>query len=1058
LVVLRKEMNLQEQMRFEPALAEDANGRFARVAKELVPDDLTVVDLGWRSIHLISYKGTTLGCTSPLTFVCPSATKPSNGKALTSITGCNWFSDGAFRDPIEAAESSFLQILQAWIKRTTQKLSPGQQGEPDRVAEFKRADYLEAVRANELRRELASFDKDIQKRLDVLLKKSQFQIAAADIREEVDSSFQTSSEIQECLRKVVFSAKGYTETHVKNSPFLLKPAPGANPRQLILLIHNSLARHPNYDGGKVEVLRGFSLNRALEEYEVGTHDQIKSVNVTPGAIYSAEEIFCDKIFVAETEKGFPGAHEFAGVSALRKNEGTAGLSPVLPLRSDFVDYFTPEYLVKNVEFSGSQDEITVSLRVGLGTANTTPVSFFRTYRLKDRQIEFGRLPELRIWPEYNEKELPGWKAWYLYYNDLSVPTNKLYVAPRPEYQTQASSGETKPVQSRITDNIDKLKRVEIHRCALFPAVLECALERRQIGVILAKATERTEARTSGDWEVSIDFGTTGTSVFYSRDRQIKDIGILRLEPCVLSVTSAGDVGETYRFFLPTELANTDGILSIFKEFKAVQTDPHGMSAGSNEVTPLLGGHVSFLHRSKDMGQNKNFEADGVYADMKWGTSADQARGKAFLMQLCLLTALQAKISGARSIGWVFSYPLSFSRARYDNFRNLWRNCVSFALDLSGLEPTDPKSPFRERNESMCAAKFAQDKHNADIGGGSIILDIGGGSTDISIWANPGGLEPKCIGNTSVKFAGRDIFQRPLKSKPDLLTHFITNEPMEKFVRGLTNPAVQNESIFFSQIDSLFKFQSVEVLKLLDSKQSEPVVKAFIGILSMGLRGLFFYTGTLLKVLATRGSLEEKLPDVFVCGNGGKILHWLNYGHFEEGANAERRLLRALRAGSGFPIDSEKSARITLSAQPKTEAAYGMLVDPEEKSKGIEYERGPVIGGEVYKLGDRLFDVLDRVPFDDLKEKSFIVSDELPAITAFIEASEQQKLPARTQRDIVARTNNRLTAIAKRLKDRKADDADSQAELEQPIFIIALNELIQQAAQDWAAGRVEPWWL
>jgi len=1044
-VVLRKEMNLQDQFQFTPAISGENPGSFTRVVRELLPDDLTLVDVGWKSIHLISFKGVTLGCTSPLTFVCPSATSPLTGRSSLTIPRCNWFVEGRFGDPTEKAESTYLQALLAWVQRTVQRLAPGAKDG---------ADYLDAIRATQLRSELNSFATDIDGRLKASVRQDQGRLGKDDLRDEYDATFQTSGAVQESIRRLVSTPKGLTEAQIKNSPFLLLPASGASPKVPVILIHRTLTGHPSFEKGNIEMLRGVSLNRALEEYQLGNHGQISSLNVSPGAIYSADELFCEKIFVATVADGFPGAYELKGSKGLHKKETTAGLSPVLPLRSDFVEYFTPEYLRENVEFScpesGPEEEITVSLIVSLGKS-ATPVKFSRTYRAKDSEINTGRPPELKIWPDFDQTVLTGWKTWYAYYNDLSV--SKLHVAPRAEYCVPPSEDDVdKPVHSKIVDSIDKLKLVEIHRCSTFPAIFECRFGGKMVGVILAKPNESKKDEVSGDWEVSIDFGTTGTSVFFRHDGEIEN---LPLDPHLLQVTNVpGSIPENYRFFLPKDDGNRDGMLSIFKQFAASLTDIRGISVPINDITPYLGGHISFIERSADLAQNKNLEAQGVYADMKWGTADEQSRGKAFLRQLCLLTALQAKVAGAESIRWVFSYPLSFSRSRYDNFRAVWRNCVRFALDFSGLAPTDPKILFRVRDESTCAAKFAQKRHHADIRGGAIILDIGGGSTDISVWANPGRLETKCVRNTSVKFAGRDIFQRPLNRKRDILKHFVK----EEFVKNL--PSSQDkETLFFSQIDSLFKLQSEDLFRLLDSKHAEDEVKRFIGILSIGMRGLFFYTGTVLKELVKQKALDNNiLPDVFVCGNGGKILHWLNYGGFEAGSEVEKRLIHVLRMGGGFPVEAgEDVARITLSQKPKTEAAYGMLVDPDENSNGIENQPNEVLGGEFYKLGHEAFDPLDLVPFEKLRDMAFVVDSDLPCITAFLEASGQRKLHPRTQKVIVGRTNEKLAAIAKKRKERKADDSDSQAELEQPIFIIALNELIQQAAEDWAKGA-EAWWL
>src|SRR5206468_6819678 len=102
----------------------------------------------------------------------------------------------------------------------------------------------------------------------------------------------------------------------------------------------------------------------------------------------------------------------------------------------FISHFTPDYLCQNVTFSGNEKEITVSLSIVLepkGSGRGKPIRFSRKYSHEAKEIEYGRLPEVRVWPEYQEEDLAGWQSWFMYYNDLSVPKNKLAISPRPEF-------------------------------------------------------------------------------------------------------------------------------------------------------------------------------------------------------------------------------------------------------------------------------------------------------------------------------------------------------------------------------------------------------------------------------------------------------------------------------------------------------------------------------------------------------------------------------------------------------------------------------------------------
>src|SRR5206468_8126877 len=107
-----------------------------------------------------------------------------------------------------------------------------------------------------------------------------------------------------------------------------------------------------------------------------------------------------------TENAFPGAYSYKGVSSLLpKEKDTASLSPILPLQPTFITHFTPDYLCQNVTFSGNEKEITVSLSIVLepkGSGRGKPIRFSRKYSHEAKEIEYGRLPEVRVWPEYQE--------------------------------------------------------------------------------------------------------------------------------------------------------------------------------------------------------------------------------------------------------------------------------------------------------------------------------------------------------------------------------------------------------------------------------------------------------------------------------------------------------------------------------------------------------------------------------------------------------------------------------------------------------------------------------
>ena len=595
------------------------------------------------------------------------------------------------------------------------------------------------------------------------------------------------------------------------------------------------------------------------------------------------------------------------------------------------------------------------------------------------------------------------------------------------------------------DGADTTKNIFLHQTEEFPAMLFCSIAGEPAGVLLPKPAVRTQRPSVAGWKVGIDFGTSGTSVYYRVADTLPEI--LTFEPHLHLVSDPAS-RETYGFFLPsssenepTRPGNVAGILSVFRDFRGASPDI--------EVRPMHQGHISFVDRSARKLPSGG-EESGICANMKWGSTADRARAKAFLKQLCLLTALQARLAGADKLDWVFSYPLAFSRDRADGFRQTWKEATAFARALSGYDGKSMSTVQEAHNESVCAAAFVKQTLKADIAGGALVLDIGGGSSDISVWSNPGKATEQCLLDASVKFGGRDLFQRPLLSgQATLLPRLVPAE--DAHLVSIINP-LQDETLAFSKIDSLFKRGSEKILSHLDSAREDADVVAFRSLLLVGFEGLFFYTGMLLRHVASKrpaeaARFEGKLPSVYVCGNGLKIFEWLGSQPMWEA-----KLLAAFSAGAGPEFQPVPGiTTISLSQAPKAEAAYGMLIAQESAPA----EDRPIVSGEAFEYKGQPYGAMDDLPFHTLDEDAFVINRELPELTEFLRVLGHRPMPPPVREAVRLGVNNTLAEIARRRK-AAVPGAHEKREEEQPIFILELGELIRRATADWKGGK-DLWW-
>lgn len=1024
---------------FEPA-TEDDTSTFLAVARTLLPDKLTEVEVGWESVHLLLFNGRVIGCTSPLTFLSPPATPPLD----LVIPNCTWFSKGKFSDPIPSLVGERLLALREWLFEAQSALSnnPPEKYRSGQPVE-QRMKVLDAVRADRLRFELSTFIKEI----DDVSKKRVSQVAPR-ISILQDGKHALKGVVQSFLSyaPVVTVVGGYEGLRL--SSFLLQSAPGVEPVPPILVISRDFCNLKWCDQGRLEVFGGMNLIDSLAAYEASandkkspSHDKLGQSLLAPGRVFEAAEIFTDWVFYAAKPGAFPGAFDIAGVEKMTTVSGS-GITPILPLRSDFAAHFSAEYLRENVTLSGDSEKIVVRFNIQLnadGASRGEPIPISKTFTRDN--ILTGNIPEVSIWPEYDATALPGWKTWFTFYDDLSLP-KKLVVTP-----VHPLGGSTVRVSTDIVDMTDTTKKITVHEGDAFPEKLFCKVERDEVGVLLPKSKDRREAPHVELWKVGIDFGTTGSSVFYrsgSRSSMSEDNlpKVLPLKPHLLLVSNPTST-ETYRFFLPCDLENVAGILSVFRDFRPIKPNM--------EIVPLRDGNIC-LQEFVD-GET------GISANMKWGNSAERARAKSFLKQLCLMTALQARVNGAEQLEWVFSYPLSFAGYRVQEFVVTWKESCTFALGASGYDLPDESFNPLSFNESTCAAMYASKVMMANLGDGALILDIGGGSSDIAIWASRGEAKNGTLLNASVKLGGRDVFQRPLLRGSRNLLHMLGIGDAGLGSVGDSEDKPADDTLAFSKLDFLFKRKSEEagvltkIMSKLDNARNEPDAIAFSKLLMLAIQGLFYYSGLLLRQKqeeAPEGTrvLDGILPDVYVCGNGSKIFPWLGLGNFS--GEVQEKLLQAFAAGAGSAFSKKPTASIHLSRHPKTEAAFGMLL-----AKGSEvFKPQRIISGEAFQYHDREFAPTDVVPYELLKDAIFTVPKDLPGLSQALREIGIPALSSKIADGVHKGLDSRFKAIAGSRAGVVTNHDDREEE--QPIFIMELLELISLATKDWKHG-VTPWW-
>jgi hypothetical protein len=678
----------------------------------------------------------------------------------------------------------------------------------------------------------------------------------------------------------------------------LIPSERRAPAKPLLIFERQIAQQWNMSPQNVTVDGAQTL--------ASTQVQVKNADV-----WRAADFFTKKLFVIYQKDAFP-ATLGRGNQTLTLPGGTADVTPLLPLNSGLMQHLTVEDLAERVSWEQTPEGLKLRLFLQLsgpdGDPAGRPVELSKLYRREDIQT-LDNVPILEIWPNF---KAAGWNAYYTCYSADDVSTT---FAAKPFALGDAVESEV-PLGGRRQRRYWRTNAYpEAMICrAAFPNTQTNQMEVHDAGLLLL--TPPKEVRAQGrTFKVGIDFGATSTTICARTGDQPNPVEFANRK---VSVTASGDVAQAqlFDFFLPRRESEMP-VLSFFQDFNNNPAGP--------ELRAFLDGHAYLLETAElfDPG------AEGLAFDLKWSSErADRRRVRAFLSQLCLQTAAELIDDGATGVSWAFSYPTAFSDEQMEGFPGIWRQVTADCTAQSGLSLLTPNA---SQTESVAAALYFVNHRNAATAVGTIFMDIGGSTTDISVWQNN-----TPVWQTSVLLAGRNIFSNYLWHNPDFLGLFdvdVARLPQVKKQWGT------DRRPYYALTDALLRYNSERIFEQLPVHAGTEQVKAVRQHLALGVSGLFYYVGSLLQYLMQEGVYHQEVPNVYVGGNGSRIFRWLDIDG-EERINA---LYKAVFSqGAGWTDD--QAFRVVLSPEPKREAAYGLVSNGNLRGGNFEHK---VLAGESF---------------------------------------------------------------------------------------------------------------
>ena len=482
------------------------------------------------------------------------------------------------------------------------------------------------------------------------------------------------------------------------------------------------------------------------------------------------------------------------------------------------------------------------------------------------------------------------------------------------------------------------------------------------GCALLKMKEPELTSTAG--KVAIDFGTTNTIACFEDQTPITFKNRI-VHPITSKDQGRKDRGEQQirwpfvEFLPPADRAMPTPSVALSRN-----ADDPKVLAGlrNNDLGPTFKSVVYFDpgEGSADAIATKDSQNFGdilhrARFNLKWSEDEDdQIYAYEYLRQLvmmCAAEALEKKLS-LKALEWRFSKP---DAMRLEQIQTIHQN---LQLAVSEVAPGgEVPAPFSEGEAAANYILSGGKSGGFNRGLLNIIIDIGGGTTDVAFWTKP--TDDGLVWSGSYKLAGGQFFTDYLMNNPDFFRRFGLDTWAD-----IVNPQDQPSNISQKDLRSLGEllFSSPLLGEKLNSgwnmKNGTPEAKGLQRVALTFLGGIAWHLGVVAKVLIAQGKLEaESLDSVAfaLCGRGSGLFSRLHLGP-GGAANpmADTRISRLLtifhRAAVGGGDDQRSIPRpaVFVSPTPKTEVCCGMV--SMERPTGATRKRSFEPAGLTIPLG------------------------------------------------------------------------------------------------------------
>lgn len=911
---------------------------FSRALKNLAPTPIQLEKSGtqyrWTDILLIRYDDIPLGAFSPGTLVFTSA---DYHQQLRSTAFPLMDENGYLKAPDKGDGIEFVGEWLEWFKREYNQLANTRETHHNKDYEY--AGILNAhVESwiSEIRRTLGiGVGEDIHSE-DVNISEAPLEIAS--------SAFLPKYHIYQLLLRPLVKNTDYTGAGNK-SDYALSPKRNCSEyKEIVVITASELAKDKRlWEVTKPSQLNKDTVSLLTTFFKEASGIKINNVNLEiNNAIWVRPEMYFLSDILLDSEN-----KQILSASEQMLNGGNTRF--VLPFRKEILHFFSPEdiqeVLKPRFELSETGDKVTFYFYLPL--VGGTSVEVKKLYRAKGNNTGEGvirsiKVPVLDIFPDYLGD---FWSQYFVFSGDRGdyryTPVNyrQSGVQQEPLRKTQTAS--------QFSGDIIKVSGYDC-----FPEAIEIINANTQniAGLVLiSRKPENPDSKPDmtpkgrpfrDECTIGVDFGTSNTNVFIKvgNSSQRVDFEFSKYKRRLFASNETDSEKISQLFFVPDH----DVKLPVPTALKAYLNGVH------NDL--LLDYFIYFPHAPK--------YPENVYTGIKWEGTID--RTEAFLKSLIFL--LLAKIIRERysRVTIKCTFPKSFSLDKQNAFKMCWNNLLMGIFYAEGRDSFSnqvlygPAGALSTRGDQITIdtanGTFTLDTNPefiyegiaageyfslegisnpiADKARGAVCIDIGGGTTDYSVW-----LDDEIVFDTSVKLAG-DILSKFLSGNARARGLLFSKEAVDSLNEAVKDP---NEESFKSRLNYILKNEEGAILKQLGANANDPDIIGLRKLLIIQFSALATYAAHICLVVNQQK--QKKLAENFAFngirlhwgGNAAKLINWIDHGRFTKEGTAAGFLNRAFyRALTDSELTNDivfgKIAELeqVLSSGHKDEAAGGAV--------------------------------------------------------------------------------------------------------------------------------------